>query len=965
MRIYARWIGALLLSMLALNAFADDGRGWQPIDETIRKSDHDPRSYQAITLSNGMTVLLVSDAAAPKSLAALTLPIGSLDDPDSQLGLAHYLEHMVLMGSKNYPQPDNLAEFLKKHGGSHNASTASYRTAFYLEVENDALQPAVDRLADAIAQPLLDPTNADRERHAVNAELTMARSRDGLRMAQVGAETLNPAHPGSRYSGGNLDTLSDKPDSNLHQALLDFYHRHYSANLMKAVIYSNKPLPEMATIAAETFGRVANHQASVPDITVPVVTDAQKGIIIHYVPAQPRKQLKIEFRIANDSDQFRSKTDTLISYLLGNRSKNTLNDWLQQQGLADGVNAGADPMTERNSGVFAISVSLTDKGLAQRDRVVAAVFSYLDMLRKQGIDKRYFDEVAHVLALDFRYPSITRDMDYIEWLVDTMLRVPVTHTLDAPYLADRYDAAAINARLAEMTPQNARIWYISPAEPHNKQAYFVNAPYQVDKISAAQFSAWQQQAQQIPLSLPTLNPYIPSDFALIPSDGKHYDHPVALTNGDSMRIYWMPSQFYASEPKAAITLALRNKSAISDARQQVLFGLNDYLSSLALDELNSQASVGGISFSTGEDDGLVFNASGFTQRLPELLKKLVEGYASFQPDAQQLEQAKSWYLDRLEAAEKGKAFEQAIQPMQMLSQLPYTQREARRQLVKQITLQEVMDYRDALIQHATPEMMVVGNLSADRVRQLGEELKQQLHSAGHGYWHSDYVVVDKPIKANLQKTGSSTDSALATLYVPLGYSEYQSMANSTMLSQIVQPWFYNQLRTEEQLGYAVFAYQMPIGRQWGIGFLLQSNSKAPAYLLQRFQAFYPQAEQRLRSMKAEDFAQYQQALINDLKQRPQTLDEEANRYSRDFNRQNFAFNTREKAIAQIQQLTPASLADFFHQAVLAQQGMAMISQIGGSHDGTHDADYAPLPGFTTWDEVARLQQSLSVKSDAP
>ncbi len=42
------------------------------------------------------------------------------------------------------------------HGGSHNASTAPYRTAFYLEVENDALQGAVDRLADAIAAPLLE-----------------------------------------------------------------------------------------------------------------------------------------------------------------------------------------------------------------------------------------------------------------------------------------------------------------------------------------------------------------------------------------------------------------------------------------------------------------------------------------------------------------------------------------------------------------------------------------------------------------------------------------------------------------------------------------------------------------------------------------------------------------------------------------------------------------------------------------
>lgn len=37
---------------------------------------------------------------------------------------------MSLMGSKKYPQADSLAEYLKMHGGSHNASTAPYRTAF-------------------------------------------------------------------------------------------------------------------------------------------------------------------------------------------------------------------------------------------------------------------------------------------------------------------------------------------------------------------------------------------------------------------------------------------------------------------------------------------------------------------------------------------------------------------------------------------------------------------------------------------------------------------------------------------------------------------------------------------------------------------------------------------------------------------------------------------------------------------
>lgn len=117
----------------------------------------------------------------------------------------------------------------------------------------------------------------------------------------------------------------------MQQALIAFHEKYYSANLMKAVIYSNKPLPELARIAATTYGRVPNKQIKKPEITVPVVTDAQKGIIIHYVPALPRKVLRVEFRIDNNSAQFRSKTDELVSYLIGNRSPGTLSDWLQNK----------------------------------------------------------------------------------------------------------------------------------------------------------------------------------------------------------------------------------------------------------------------------------------------------------------------------------------------------------------------------------------------------------------------------------------------------------------------------------------------------------------------------------------------------------------------------------------------------------------------------------------------------------
>lgn len=929
--------------------------GWQPVQETIRKSDKDTREYQAIRLDNGMVVLLVSDPQAVKSLSALVVPVGSLEDPESHPGLAHYLEHMTLMGSKNYPQPDSLAEFLKMHGGSHNASTAPYRTAFYLEVENDALEGAVDRLADAIAAPLLDKKYADRERNAVNAELTLARTRDGMRMAQVSAETINPAHPGSRFSGGNLETLSDKPGSPVLDALHAFRDKYYSANLMKAVVYSNKPLPELAQLAAQTYGRVPNKNITRPEITVPVVTDAQKGLIIHYVPAMPRKVLRVEFRIDNNTPQFRSKTDELVNYLIGNRSPDTLSDWLQKQGLVEGIRADSDPVVNGNSGVLAISATLTDKGLAHRDDVVAAIFSYLSLLREKGVDKRYFDELAHVLDLDFRYPSITRDMDYVEWLADTMIRVPVEHTLDAVNIADQYDADAVKARLAMMTPQNARIWYISPNEPHNKTAYFVNAEYQVDKISEQTFADWQKRSAGIALKLPEVNPYIPDDFTLI-KPTKDYPQPQLIVDEPDLRVVYTPSRYFASEPKANVSMVLRNPAAMNTAKNQVMFALNDYLAGIALDQLSNQAAVGGIGFSTNANNGLMLNANGYTQRLPQLFKALLEGYFSYTATEEQLEQAKSWYAQMMDSAEKGKAFDQAIMPVQMLSQVPYFQREERRELLPSITLDEVMAYRAALKTNARPEFLVVGNMSEDQAKTLAQDVRTQLGAKGTEWCRNQDVLVEKQQNVIFEKAGSSTDSALAAVFVPTGYDEYASSAYSAVLGQIVQPWFYTQLRTEEQLGYAVFAFSMNVGRQWGMGFLLQSSDKQPDYLWQRFQAFFPQAEAKLRAMKPEEFAQIQQAVIAQIMQPPQTLAEEASKISKDFDRGNMRFDSHDKVVAEIKQLTPQKVADFFHQAVVAPQGMAILSQVSGSQ--SKKADVTPPAGWTVWKSVSALQQSL-------
>ncbi|STE66398.1 protease III [Escherichia coli] len=82
---------------------------------------------------------------------------------------------------------------------------------------------------------------------------------------------------------------------------------------------------------------------------------------------------------------------------------------------------------------------------------------------------------------------------------------------------------------------------------------------------------------------------------------------------------------FPANPKADVSLILRNPKAMDSARNQVMFALNDYLAGLALDQLSNQASVGGISFSTNANNGLMVNANGYTQRLPQLFQALLEG----------------------------------------------------------------------------------------------------------------------------------------------------------------------------------------------------------------------------------------------------------------------------------------------------------------------------------------------------
>ncbi len=73
-------------------------------------ADAAQRDSRTLVLDNGMKVLLIHDPDVDRSAAALSVGVGHLYDPWEKQGLAHYLEHMLFLGTKKYPKVSSFKD---------------------------------------------------------------------------------------------------------------------------------------------------------------------------------------------------------------------------------------------------------------------------------------------------------------------------------------------------------------------------------------------------------------------------------------------------------------------------------------------------------------------------------------------------------------------------------------------------------------------------------------------------------------------------------------------------------------------------------------------------------------------------------------------------------------------------------------------------------------------------------------
>ncbi len=103
--------------------------------QSVISSPNDHRSYRHLTLTNGLRVLLVQDMHSAQAAASIAVNVGHFDDPQSRPGMAHFLEHMLFLGTAKFPEAGGYHNFINQHGGSNNAWTGTEHTNFFFAID--------------------------------------------------------------------------------------------------------------------------------------------------------------------------------------------------------------------------------------------------------------------------------------------------------------------------------------------------------------------------------------------------------------------------------------------------------------------------------------------------------------------------------------------------------------------------------------------------------------------------------------------------------------------------------------------------------------------------------------------------------------------------------------------------------------------------------------------------------------
>lgn len=896
-----------------------------PAVPSVTKAPLDARDYGYVQLPNGLRAIVISDPETDLAAASLDVHIGHYADPLDRQGLAHFLEHMLFMGTDRYPGVDDYRKFVEDHGGGTNAGTGGEHTQYFFRIEADSLEPALDRFARFFVAPLLTPDHVERERKAVHSEYSLKLKDHARRIRQVRKITTHPEHPESKFSVGNHDTLGDRESSTVHADLLALYRQNYLPDRMTVSVIGRESVDTLKGWVVEKFSEVSGDPADKPARPAPF-RDDQLGVRIDLVPLDERRELELQFPLPPQQPIWPAKPLSLITNLLSHQGEGTLFAALKSAGWIEWLRAGNEGADDYDQ--LTVRVGLTEAGAEQIEPIVAAVFQAFALIESDGLEAFRQDEMRTVAELGFRFSEASKASGAVRSVARTLQYHPPARVLDHWSHYAPFDPAPVRERLALLTPDNARLLVTLPGLETDQVEPLYDVAYGIRPLTTEEKASFQA-GNSLAMALPPPNPYLPEAVALKVGG----DAPGIPELLDSASELWHLHDTSFGVPRAMSTVQLWSAVGRADLRAAVLMELFERVLEDSLQEVSYPLGQAGLGFSfAGDDEGLQLQVWGYDDRQERLLRDLCVAVRELQVDPARF----AILRDKLVRAWRNRKQDRPISQTRSAAAealSPYDfDNDAAIPVAEALTAGDLQSFVGAFGESLSARILVHGNQTAAEAQAFEAIVREELiRDAGPS---GPIETVRRRIPAGAQLVRDVEidhhDSTLLVVYQG-PTDDLVEHARWSMLAELLDTPFFGQLRTEQQLGYVVGSWYSTFDRLPGLKLNIQSPVAGPVTLLERVDSFLASHAEVVAAMPEEEFATIRAGLVTDLLEKDTQLYQRSGSLRSDLYRGVTSFDSAEQRAALVGALTRDEMAAFYREVLGEGAGRLIVRSFGNAH----------------------------------
>ncbi len=157
-------------------------------------------------LSNGLTVILCDRPGCRSVAMSFRVRAGSIYEHAHETGVAHFLEHVAMDGSRRYPNERKLSDVIDLHGGIKNAVTNKDTIEYYVKVLKGDESFALEYLSQIVCESLISKESITKQKGIIEQEISRFKS-DPERLSQRAVYSV--VFPGTRLGSFNTGDVDD------------------------------------------------------------------------------------------------------------------------------------------------------------------------------------------------------------------------------------------------------------------------------------------------------------------------------------------------------------------------------------------------------------------------------------------------------------------------------------------------------------------------------------------------------------------------------------------------------------------------------------------------------------------------------------------------------------------------------------------------------------------------------------